>query len=465
MSKELQALSAVAEQALSQIGGETVSKSFTTGYETGAGREGSGSVRRESLANDLKNLTFGNQDFTIYPLIAKEVANSTVEQYAIQEGYGDYGQRSFTAEIGMAAINDVKLRQKMAQMKFITDTRQASLASLAVNSVATPTEILQDSAMKVVAKTIEYGIFYGDSNLSALGDGQGLQFDGLQKLIDPKNVIDADGEALSETVLNNAVTRIAKGFGQATDAFMPVGVQTGFINNQLNRQWIAQASGVNASGIQLDQFVSARGRINLHGSTIMGMDTMLNEGEGMQLNAPAAPMEIAAKVAAGKGNFKDVDIANGAEYKVRVVGSTGPSVAKEVTAAVTDEKSEVTLEVKVTNITAVAPDFIEVYRKSAKAGDENFYLVNRTPMSKAEIVKGVSTVKIVDANAIIPGTASVFVGQMSSDVLALMELIPMMRMDLPSMVTAQSFAVVWAGALKLVAPRKWSEIKNVAMVG
>lgn len=465
MSKELSQLSAVAEQALANMGGD-LSKSLTTGYNIGADdRNGGNALRRESLAEDIKLLTYGNQDFTIYPLIDKIQANSTVEQYTVQDDYGQYGQRSFTAEIGLAAINDVKLSQKLARMKYITDTRQASLASLAVNNVADPIEVLQEASMMVVAKTIEYGIFYGNADLSSLGEGQGLQFDGLQKLIDAGNVVDAQGESLSELHLNTAATRIAKGFGLATDAFMPVGVQTGFINNQLNRQWIAQATGVNASGVMLDQFVSARGRINLHGSTIMGMDTLLNETEGLQQNAPAAPIDAAASVADGKGNFQDQDIAAGADYKVRVAGATGPSVAVATAAKVAKAVSEVTLDVTVSNITAVVPDYVEVFRKSTKPGDENYYLVGRVPMSEATTdAQGVSHVKFVDTNAVMPATSEVYVLQMSRDVLALYELIPMLRLDLPSMVTARSFAVAWAGALALFAPKKAARIKNVAMV-
>lgn len=465
MSKEIK-LSAAAEMALQGMGAP-VSKSFMTGYNVGEDdRNGGNALRRESLEDEIKNATFGSNDFTIYPLITKKAANSTIEQYVVRNDYGNFGNRSYTGEIGMAAINNPQVFQKVVRMKYITDTQQASLPSLAVNNVEDPLEFLRQSSIMVVAKSIEYGIFYGDADLSAVGEGQGLQFDGLAKLVAPENVIDAKGQVLDEKLLNQASMKVAKGFGTATDAFMPIEVQNGFVTNQLNRQWIAQATGVNESGMELERFRSTRGLINLHGSTIMNKDKVLNLNSPLELNAPAAPVSVEAKVAAGAGVFSATDVAAGADYYVRVQGATGASAPIKSHAALTDTKSEVTLSVKVSNISAVRPDYVEVFRKSTVEGDAEFYLVGRVPMYKAVTdVQGTSTVTFIDKNEARPATSDVFVLEMSPEVLALLELIPMMMFELPQMTTSKSFAMYWGGSIALYLNKRVSILKNVAQVG
>jgi len=57
MIKDLN-LSSAAEELLANITGD-VSKSFTTGYNNGGtDQEGAAALRRQSLADDVKNLTF-----------------------------------------------------------------------------------------------------------------------------------------------------------------------------------------------------------------------------------------------------------------------------------------------------------------------------------------------------------------------------------------------------------------------
>ena len=84
-------LSPLAEELLSNMQGG-VSKSFETGYNHGGENQtDAAALRRQSLADDVKNLTFGNEDFTIFPIIPRIQAVSSVEEYAVQNGYGESG--------------------------------------------------------------------------------------------------------------------------------------------------------------------------------------------------------------------------------------------------------------------------------------------------------------------------------------------------------------------------------------
>lgn len=450
-------LSPMAESLLANMQGE-VSKSFETGYNHGGENQvDAAALRRQSLANDVKNLTFGNEDFTIFPIIPRFQADNSVMEYAIQNGYGEVGPSRFVRESAISSINDPQLARKVVKMKMISDTKRSSILSAIVNNLASPQEVLQQSAIQVIAKTIEYGIFYGDADLSALGADQGVQFDGLAKLAAKENIVDVRGEALSEQALNRAAINIAKGFGRATDAFMPIGAQNEFINNQLNRQWITQATGVDESGFALDKFRSTRGNIALHGSTIMDMDTVLDEGYAGGQGAPSAPLSVTATEQTGaKGKFTDADVAEPLVYKVRTVGDAGYSVTVDANVKITAKDSAVKVDVKLPNISQALPEFIEVYRQDVESGQ--FYLIARQGTYTA--VDGV--VSIVDADAVIPGTADVFVMEMTARTLGLYELLPMMRLDLAIVDASRSFSTLWYGAVGLFAPKRVSIIKNVA---
>lgn len=449
-------LSPMAEQLLANITGD-VSKSFTTGYNhAGLDQEGAAALRRQSLADDVKNLTFGNADFTIFPIIPRLQANSTVEEYAVESSYGETGATRFVREMGVASINDPVLERKIARMKIISDTKRQSLLSAMVNNLADPAQILQDSAISVIAKTIEEAIFFGDADLSSQGIGQGIQFDGLEKLADPANVLDLKGEVLTEQHLNKAAVLIAKGFGNPTDAFMPIGAQVEFVNNQLNRQWIMQATGVNESGFALDSFRSARGPIALHGSTIMESGSILDESLAQLPTAPSAPVSVKAMSAVGEGKFAEADLANPVEYKVRAAGDAGFSAPVGANVAVKAVNEEVTLEVTLSAITQAIPEFIEVYRKDLVSGQ--FYLVGRVGTYKAEA----GVIKFVDKNDIIPGTAKGFVLELTARTLALYELMPMMRLDLAQVDASRTMSFLWAGATAVFAPKRVVVLRNMA---
>lgn len=471
MSNE-QPLNPVAEQVLDQFQASatqanadiaSIQKSMTTGYNIGGtDQEGASALRRQSLADDVKLLTFGNQDFTIFNDVARKQARSTVEQYSIQTGYGRSGSSLFVPETGVGSINDPQLGRKLARMKYVSDTRQTSIASTLVNNVANPQQVQLDSAMIAMAKTIEYGIFYGNENLTALGEGQGLEFNGLTQLVDQEhNILDLRGESLSEKDLNQASVTVAKGYGRATDAYMPVGVHADFVNNQLNRQWISQGTTANLhSGFNVPQFMSTRGAIRLHGSTIMDNERILDERQPIAQGAPAKP-KVEAVVETGKaGLFREADIATH-EYAVRVVtNGAGHSVAEHITAVVANATDGVKLTVTPANLYQARPDFAEVYRKDPATG--GFFLVARKGFYEADPATG--ALEIYDLNEEIPGCSDVFVGELSEQVLALYELLPMTKLPLAQVNATLTFAVLWYGALALFAPKKWVRIRNVKTV-
>ncbi len=442
-------------------GSNEINKSFTTGTEiVTEDATGGQAFRRQSLASDVKNLTFGNQDFTIYTIIPRGTAHSVIEEYTIQDGYGDYGSSRMVPEIDIATVNNASIQRKVVRIKNISDVRQVSLLSMQVDNIQEPLDFELNNAIMTVAKTIEYNLFYGDSDLSAMGVGQGQEFDGLSKLIPAENVIDLRGAVLTEQALNKAAVKIAQGgFGTPTDAFLEVGAHANFVNNQLSRQWVTQGAGSDiASGFNVPKFVSARGSIALHGSTIMNKDRTLDLLARQKPQAPAKPA-VTAKVTVGSAKFLDTDMVSPLKYAVVLASKAGKSAAATATATLAHITDVVTLTIDLGIQIIGDPTHVEIFRFDEKSGQ--YSLVERVPFSKATASKGAYSVTFVDNNQVIAGTSVGFVGELTDRTVRLLELAPMYRLPLAQVSAAITFTVLWSGALALYAPKRWVKLINV----
>lgn len=462
INKAVNDAKALAQQlAQPELAGGDFAKSLTTGNQVVTpGTDGGAAFRRQDLASDVINLTWGDRDFTIFNLIPRVRAASTAYEYTVQTGYGEFGSSRFVPEMEIASINDIAVERKFAPVKIISDTRQASLLSMQVDNITDPMDRLTEASMLTVAKTIEYGIFYGDADMSGIGAGQGYEFDGWEKLVDPANILDNQGRVLTEQDLNAAAVKIAENFGRADSAFMPVGVQASFVQNQLGRQWVTQGTAENVnSGFNVPKFYSAQGAIDLYPSTITRLDKILNLKKPVSYNAPAAPA-VTATVATGAGKFQDADLLATAKYAVVIQSDgSGDSAATLVEATVSDKKQEVTLDVNLGVQIIGKPRNIAVYRLDAFSN--TYFLVGRVPFYKATNTAGSFHLKFVDKNETIPGTAEVFIGSMDKNVLALAELDTMTRLPLATVKASVQFTVLWQGTMALFAPAKVAMIKNV----
>lgn len=441
---------------------EKAIKAFTTGYGVSPDTQvDAAALRREALSEQITYLTYQRQDLTLWKDLIQtaQPATSTVQKYIVYDSHGEVGHSRFTPEIGLAPENDPSLRQKTIEMKFMSDVRRMSFASQMVDNVADVERIETNAALTVVAKSIEWASFYGDSKLTGVNES-GLEFDGLATLIPERNVIDLRGRELTEQDLNRAAVLIGTGYGQPTDAYMPIGVQMAFTNRLLDRQYqLMSQNGSNVStGFAVTQFYSARGLINLHGSVVMDLDNILQPYIPNGQN-PIQPATVTAtKKAEQGGKFSTAEL-TAHSYKVvvhSVKSKSAPST--ETNAVVTDATDGVELKINLNNLYGQQPEFVSVYRKAIGENDDQYYLLERVPASKAE--NGVIT--FVDINKVIPGTADVFVGEMNQDVISLYELLPMMRLDLAQVTSATNFAILWYGALALKAPKRWVRIRNVA---
>ncbi|AHZ10390.1 major head protein [Bacillus phage Hoody T] len=160
-----------------------------------------------------------------------------------------------------------------------------------------------------------------------------------------------------------------------------------------------------------------------------------------------------------KGGFRDEDIKTHS-YKVVVHSDDAESLPSEaVTAAVAKKDNTVKLEVKLASLYQAQPQFISVYREGTETG--HYFLIARVPVSK---VNDQGVIEVLDRNQVIPETTDVFVGELTPNVVSLLELLPMMKLPLAQMNATTTFTVLWYGALALYAPKKWVRIKNVQYI-
>lgn len=428
--------------------------------------------RLESLDPTLNISTWGDVDYTIYKDIAKQPINQTVQKYTVYYSHGRTGHQMFQPEIAKLSSNEPKARQKTVNVKFLVDTKGSSFAMQWANTTVDTNTLLEISGVNNITKAIEYAIFYGDSDLASQ-DGEGLEFDGIAKLMDPHNKVDMHGGSLTPNALNLAATLIGKGFGTATDAYMPLGVKADFVNEHLGAQRILQPNTAGDGmqvGFDIQRFISARGDIALHGSTIMDLDLKLDEDQIPSADAPAAPT-LKATVATGtEGKFlaTDVDDKNGKavlnkdvgrdlSYKVVAVGSKDSLPSDPVTAQVANATDSVTLTVTLNRLVAEIPDYIAIYRQSDVPGDDSYRLIGRVAVSKLQ--NGQLT--FVDNNETIPGTDDVFVLDMHANNVRLLEFAPIMKFPLAITTSATNFALLWYGCLQLTFPKRVCRLTNV----
>lgn len=445
----------------------TIAKSLTTGYDINpATMVNGGAIRYESLSNEITQLSYSLQDFTMATAITRVPTQNVVEQYAVMTSYGNEGMTGFGGEMEISPINDVSIVRKNVNMKHLSDTRRTAtvMARMGNTNIVDPIAMQTEAGILSMFGTIEDTIFYGDADLTNGPEGTGDEFDGLAKLIDKNNVLDLRGETLTEKALNNGAVLIKKAFGNPNVVFMPVETKSLFVSEQLTRQIVIQPSAsVIKSGFDVDGFQSTAGALQLYSSTIMGRNQMLNEQLGMRPQSPMAPSKVTASVVAkSEAKFSDEDVASALlQYKVVVKSHSGQSLAIDASAKLDAKDSAIKLAVEIPAVFNAQPTHIEVYRQAVNG---QFYLINSVAFREATLAGNVYKIEAIDKNEKIPGTADVFIAEMNSEVMGLYELGGMTRTPLAQFDASQTFTIEWWGALYLKNPRRVVRISNVKAI-
>ena len=231
-------------------------------------------------------------------------------------------------------------------------------------------------------------------------------------------------------------------------------------------------SGAMQVGFDIAKFISVRGNISLHGSTIMDLDNILDLDAVTEANAPMAPTVTPKVVTGANGVFRANDtvddkghvllnkeVGQELEYRVVAVGTPDSLPTDAIKATPANATDGVKLTITANHLLAKVPDYVAIYRKSQVPDDDRFFLLDRIPWSDFD---GTTySYEYTDLGVNIPGTADVFIGELKPETIKLLELAPIMKFPLAITTTSTNFAMLWYGALQLTFPKRWVQIHNV----
>lgn len=441
---------------------ENLSKALNTGAygSPDAGNGGRNPLLVESLENSLKVLTFSDEHVKLWKKVSKKPAYSTVEEYNQLLSYGSDGG-GFIHEGGLPDTEDSEYVRKASFVKFLGTTREVTHPMMLV-STAHGDVVARENQNGILwmMKKLEHNLFWGDSTLAANG-AEGVQFDGLNKLIHPDNTIDLGGAELKDTDINRGANLVLQNYGILSDIYLPFQVLARFSEQYFPKERVIMptANGLNA-GLVVNKFQTAGGAVEFNPDIFLQATPALPTAPTGGQKSPTAPASVAAVEGTIAANFaKGGDKAGAATYlyAVTAVNNSGESVpCASVSVAVTDVTKAVKLTITAASAIASKAESYNIYRSEAN-GTKLFKIASIPATTNAPG----STIEFNDKNDILPNTYTLFMGQFSEDVFAFKQLCPMLKMDLAQIATSQRWLILLYGTPQLFAPKKMMKFVNV----
>lgn len=442
-----------------------LNKALSTGgsaYANGVGSQVNGAALQvESLENSLKVLTYTDQHVKFWKKIAKNPAYSTVEEYNQLLSYGSEGG-GFIPEGVLPETQDSEYRRQASFVKFLGTTREVTHPMTLVRSAHGDVIARENqNGIQWLMKKLEHALFWGDSSLAAPGK-EGVQFDGLNKLIDAENTYDCAGNELQETDINYGAQMILENYGTPTDLYLPFETLSEFSQEYFPKERVimpTQGAGYQA-GLVVNKFQTHGGAVEFNPDLFLQKTKPLSANGTGGTKAPTAPATVTVEV----GDATDAEFGkSGAgtySYSVTACNRFGESVPTACTSdvALTSEDMAKGVKITITNSASmvVAPEYFKVYR-TEKDGTTKYCIID-VPTASVN-ASGVTTV--VDKNETMPNTYTAFMGEFTPDVIAFKQLAPIMKMDLALLGPAYRWMILIYGVPQLYAPKKWMKFKNI----
>ena len=427
-----------------------------------AGQVNGSALQVESLENSLKVLTYSDQHVKFWKKIAKSPAYSTVEEYNQLLSYGSQ-YSGFLPEGVLPETDDSEYKRQASFVKFLGTTREVTHPMTLVRSAHGDVIALENrNGILWIMKQLEHALFWGDRSLAQPGK-EGVQFDGLNKLIDEENTIDIKGQDLQDTDINFGAQMLLENFATPTDLFLPFETLATFSNTFFPKERVimpTQGAGYQA-GLVVNKFQTHGGAVDFNPDLFLQKTKPLNNNGTGGTKAPTAPASATISI-----NNEDVSAqfgitGNGTyQYSVTACNRFGESipVAGDAAAVITASNVKRGVKIVITNATSmvVAPDFFKIYR-TEKDGT-NKYCIANVP---AQSINAGGTTTFIDKNETLPNTYTAFMGEFTPEVIAFKQLAPIMKMDLALLGPAYRWMILIYGVPQLYAPKKWMKFKNI----
>lgn len=438
---------------------DALNKALSAGHEVNPlALEGGGAFRVESLENSLKVLTYSDQHIKLWKKIPKQKAYSTVEQYGQLIDYGR-GQGAFVGEGVLPDTNDSTYARKAAFVKFLGTTREVTHPMTLVDSAFGNVVARQNQdGILWMLKQLEQALFWGNSKLAPGGE-EGLEFDGLDRMIDPENTIDLGGKYLEEKHINWGSQLIIQNYGTPTDLYLPFEVMAQFSEDFFPKERVLMPtqSGYQA-GVVVNKFMTHGGEVEFNPNIFLNKTRPLSPNAS-SLKAPAVGTLTSAQIEETTNGDFGKSGAGVYKYKVTFCNSHGESIpTSEQAVTITGGDVNKTVKLVITNpaSTAFPVEYVKIYR-TEKDGN-TFYEVDKIAVSSAG---SSATTEYHDKCETMANTYSAFMGEMSPEVLAFKQLAPMMKMDLAALGPVIRWMILLYGVPVLYAPKKFMRYKNI----
>lgn len=442
---------------------ENLNKALTTGdYAQASGVNGQingAALQVESLENSLKVLTYGDQHVKFWKKIAKTPAYSTVEEYNQLLSYGS-GSGGFVPEGILPETDDSQYRRQASFVKFLGTTREVTHPMTLVRS-AHGDVIARENQNGILwlMKQLENGLFWGDSSLAPAGK-EGVQFDGLNAMIDPENTLDIAGKDLTAVDINSGAQMLIENFATPTDLYLPFETMADFSEEYFPKERVIMPtqSGYQA-GLVVNKFQTHGGAVDFNPDLFIQKTKPLSPNGIGGIKAPTAPQSI--EVVAGSEKDAEFGKSGAGTYKYAVTACNrfGESVPVEATElALTSGDLSKGVAITITNASSmtVAPDYFNIYR--SEADGTQMYKIMSVP---AQAVNASGTTSAVDKNKVMPNTCTAFMGEFTPEVIAFKQLAPIMKMNLATLGPCIRWMILLYGVPVLYAPKKWMKFTNI----
>jgi hypothetical protein len=443
-----------------------------TGNTDYAQNQGGAALVPQSLEGTLALLTWQDKHLKFQKDIGITKAFSTVEEYTVQDGYGQ--EEVFVDQLENPDEDDAELFRGTMKVKFLRALWRVGDVLSYTKTITDPYALQIQAATYRLMRGLENALYFGNEEIIPQ-EIHGLEAE-LRKNATADHIIDMRGNPLTQTAIKQAIELIAVNFGTPSKMYLSPSMMTG-INDILgvpSTQRIIQGNNVNAVrlGNKVTGFDSDFGDfdfvpnifLNWESRTVPMIRNPANRREMIEgatsAKAPNAPTITAAIVADTTALFTGGVTAPGIRYRVSAINQYGKSIATPATAAVaptSGDRVDLTITPAGTGNAALG---FEIYRET-NVGTNKYRLIARIKR------EATPTTVYQDRNQYIPGTGKSFLcdltamGDMRSAVIA--QLAPIHKVQYAKTDPSLRGTVNHYVGVKWYAPNKMVQFINVGV--
>lgn len=440
---------------------------------------GGGALQVESLDASLKSVTYEMKNVKLWPMLAKDQAYNTIEEYNRIDAYGDQG-RGFIAEGALPRSEDASYTRQIQRVRFIGVTRQLTHVYTLVRNAhgdAIAREI-RNGTMRIL-EISERNLFDGHGHYSNAGlfDGADaallpeadLAWDGLDKQIRKGNA-DASAKAkaftgygveesvikdmraavLDEDALEDGARIVQDNFGFPSLMIMDTKAHSDLARQFYPKERVNPMGVANGrAGFVLQSFVASAGEFALVSDVFLRP----KRGNAPVADGPAAPAALTVTDDGADANSLFV-AADAADYSYRAAAITeaGEGALSAISTGVAIAAGH---KAKIV-IPAVASAIAYAVYRAPKDTELNHEFIGYVAPASVG-----ASATMYDLNHKLPGLAQAYLLSNEAEVVRFKQLAPLMKMDLAIVATAYRWMQLLYGTPIVYAPRKNAIFANI----